>query len=324
MQKDTEFNTQLPTSRKGKKFCFLGALSIFLVCSLVLVCTNSVDPNLRATEAVNAQPEFQIASQQTKTITSFEIVKTYTRPGTQYYTEGLTFKNSTHLMETTGLYGESGIQYVQLSNMRVTKRTRLTSSYFGEGGDFFTSTVGNELIMLTYKERKMLIFNKDTLQYKRSVTIPTVIKEGWGLATRDITVNGKKAQRLYITDGSSNIYIMDPLTFKVIKTLKATTSSYTTIAKLNELEFVKGKLWCNVYLTNDILVINPDTGFIENIIKLPSLRDKARVKAAALGLPFQSDYVLNGIAYDDATGRVIVSGKKWPLMWEIKVKGVTY
>jgi len=324
MQKDTEFNTQLPIASRKKKFCVLGALSIFFVCAVIAVCSNTIDPNLHDAVEFNSNPEFLTSSQQTQLITDFEIVKTHVRTGTQYYTEGLSFKNSTHLIESTGLYGESGIQYVKLSTMKVTKRTKLGANYFGEGTDFFTSTVGDELIMLTYKERKMLIFNKNTLAYKRSVTIPTAIKEGWGLATRNVTVNGKKAQRLYITDGSANIYIMDPLTFKIVKTLKATTSSYTTINKLNELEFVQGKLWCNVYLTNDILVINPDTGFVEKILRMPKLRQLAQQKAYSMGLPFQSDYVLNGIAYDEATKKLVVTGKKWPLLWEIKVKGVTY
>jgi len=262
-------------------------------------------------------------AQTTKTTTDFTILKTYTRKGTQHYTQGLQFLDKDTLIESTGLYGESKIQHVKLSTMTVVKTKAIGSKYFGEGCQLHTVSGQNRIYQLTWKEKKVLVWKASDLTKVTEITMPTAIKEGWGITKGTYkTSTGKIAEAFYLSDGSSNLYIVDLTTFKVLKTVSVKKYTGSKVALLNELEWVNGKVWANIYNTNTIAIIDPATGYVDTIVDLTQLNTIVKKKATEMGLAIKSGYVLNGIAYDSTNKRLIVTGKKWPLMWEIKVNGV--
>jgi len=263
------------------------------------------------------------AASSTKTTKDFTIVNTFVRKGTQYYTQGLQFLDKDTLIESTGLYGESRIQQVKLSTMAVLKTKALSSSTFGEGCQLHTVNGQQNIFQLTWKEKKVYVWKASDLSTVKTITMPSTIKEGWGITKGTYkTSAGKTAEAFYLSDGSSNLYIVDLTTFKVLKTISVKKYTGSKVALLNELEWVEGKIWANIYNTNTIAVIDPATGYVDTIVDLTQLNTIVKKKATEMGLAIKSGYVLNGIAYDSTNKRLIVTGKKWPLMWEIKVNGV--
>lgn len=158
--------------------------------------------------------------------------------------------------------------------------------------------VGDRLIQLTWRTKKGFVYDRATFAPLGEFTYQT---EGWGL-----TYDGTS---LIKSDGSSNLYFMDPNTFEVTRTLPVTLQG-RPIEDLNELEWINGEVWSNVWHTDMILRIDPNSGQVVGVLDLTGL------------LPNRSDDndVLNGIAYDAETGRTFVSGKRWPLLFEIRVQ----
>jgi len=256
---------------------------------------------------------------ETITVNNFEIVETHIRPGTkQYYTQGLILKDQDTFIESTGLYGESVIHYVDRKTMEVGLETKLDKKYFGEGCELINLNGESLIYQLTWKERKVFVWKAETLELKQELELPKDIKEGWGITShQEQGPDGIARLYFYISDGSSKIFVLDAETFTIVKSFTVKRSNGVVMRRLNELEFIKGKLWANIYVTNDIVIIDPETGIIEKILNFNELQTKAIQKVNELKLGWRNDYVLNGVAYDSQNDRVIITGKMWPIFWEI-------
>ncbi|RYY32076.1 MAG: glutaminyl-peptide cyclotransferase [Sphingobacteriaceae bacterium] len=234
---------------------------------------------------------------------AYEIVNTYPHE-IKAYTQGLEFYRDT-LIESTGSgSGNSGtraisdIRKVNYKTGEVYKRTLLDANDFGEG----LTVLNNKIYQLTYKRGKAYVYNADTMQ--KEAELPYFRQmEGWGL-TNDGT-------NLYMTEGSEKIYIVDPKTLKEVDYLNVYTSG-TKIKAVNELEWVDGKIYGNIYQFDAIAVIDPKSGAVEGVVNL--------VKLKSLVTQHTDIDVLNGIAYNPKTKTFFVTGKNWDKMFEIRIK----
>jgi len=272
-------------------------------------------------ETSSPEPEKPVPTTVTK---NFEIIKTHIRPGTiQYYTQGLILKDQDTLIESAGLYGSSSIHYLNRADMTVGLEAPLDREYFGEGCELVNINGESLIYQLTWQERKVFVWKAETLEQKEVLDLPKEIKSGWGITSRqEKGPDGISRLYFYVSDGTQNIYVVDPESFSVVKTLTIKKSDESIVKNLNELEFIKGKLWANIYYKNEIVIINPVTGYVEKILDVTELQKLAESKVQELKLRWQNDYVLNGIAYDSQNDRVIITGKMWPIIWEIKVPDV--
>jgi len=253
------------------------------------------------------------------TSNSYTVLKTYDRPTPHYYTQGLTFAGPNVLLESAGLYGESAIHLLNLDDLSVRNQHKLDSKYFGEGTDYVLNEQGErEIYQLTWLERDVMVYNADTLERKTMLQLPSPIREGWGLARRYDDENGHKVQNLYITDGSANVYVCEPKTLAVKRTINVKDGNGKPVNMLNELEFVKGKLWANIYTTNNIAVIDVNSGNVDKFMDFTSLVETAKGKFVADR--WNRGYCLNGIAYNPESDRLILTGKKWSQLYEIQVQ----
>ena len=208
------------------------------------------------------------------------------------YTQGLFFHGGV-LYETTGQFGESAIRTVNLQDGKSITEKKLSSKYFGEG----SVILDGNLYILTWTNKVAFIYDAKTLSYKRTVGYP---RQGWGLTT-----DGKQ---LIASDGSSFLYFMDA-NFK-LERRQAVTLNGRPLRNLNELEWIDGKIWANVYLTDTIVIINPKNGKVEATVDCTGLLP-AKLRTA------DTD-VLNGIAVD-AEGHIYLTGKNWPRMYQIEL-----
>jgi glutaminyl-peptide cyclotransferase len=200
------------------------------------------------------------------------------------------------LYESTGLYGHSTLRRVDLSTGKVLKSISLPRDLFGEG----LAIVGKHLIQLTWTSKIGLVYDLESLKLLRRFTYKT---EGWGLA-----YDGKM---LIMSDGSSSLTYLDPVTFAPVRKLAVTMDGHP-VDNLNELEFIDGTIWSNVWQTNMVLCIDPGTGHVKSYLNLKGiLPDSMRTG---------KEDVLNGIAYDAQKKRIFISGKLWPYLFEIRVK----
>ncbi len=220
-----------------------------------------------------------------------KVVKEYPHEETAY-TQGLFFHEGV-LYETTGQFGESAIRTVDLRTGKSLQQKKLSGKYFGEG----SVILDGDLYILTWTNKVAFLYDPETLTYKRTVGYP---RQGWGLTT-----DGKQ---LIASDGSANLFFMDA-GFKLEKKLPVTLNG-RPLRNLNELEWIDGKIWANVYLTDTIVIINPKDGKVEATVDCSGLLP-AKLRAV------DTD-VLNGIAVD-AEGRIYITGKNWPRLYEIEL-----
>lgn len=210
------------------------------------------------------------------------------------YTQGLFWYDGS-LWESVGEYGHSKMMRVELESGRAMKSVSLPKREFGEGAVLLDSTI----YQITWREGVAHVYDVPSLKERTTLRYSG---EGWGIAT-----DGKW---LYMSDGTDKIYKLDPATFKRVATI-AVTFNGQALGMINEMEWIDGKLWANVYLTESIVVIDPATGQIEGVLDLTGLLSEAEMEPTT--------DVLNGIAYDEATGRIFITGKKWPKLFEIEV-----
>ena len=228
---------------------------------------------------------------------SFKVVKAFPHDSTAF-TQGLLFADGV-LYESTGLKGYSTLRKVKPESGEVIQQIPIENQYFAEG----LALVGNELLQLTWQSQKGFAYDKTTFKRLREFSYPT---EGWGIA-----YDGKS---LVMSDGSAKIFYLDPKTQKGLGSVTVTDGG-RPVERLNELEFVKGELWANVWQTDRIARINPETGKVTGWIDLTGLlRPEARGP--------EGD-VLNGIAWDKAGDRLFVTGKKWPYLFQIELVPVS-
>jgi len=230
----------------------------------------------------------------------YTVVKTYPHDTTSY-TEGLFLLNN-KLYESTGNYGQSTLRINDLATGKADKLLKLDKQYFGEG----ISILNNKLYQLTYKEQKVFVY--DPLTFKKIKEFEWTNGEGWGMTHNDT--------ELVISTGSSNLYFVDPETFN-IKRITGVTDEYGPVTRINELEYVNGVVYANIWETNTIIKIDPVSGKVLGRLDLTGLLDKA-------GVSYPEDWdqgndVLNGIAYDAAKNSFYITGKNWPLIFEMKL-----
>lgn len=228
-------------------------------------------------------------------IYGYQVVKTFPHDP-DAFVQGLVFHDG-YFLEGTGLEGRSSLRKVEISTGKVLKKIDIDSKYFGEGITLFK----DKIYQITWQTNEAFEYDLETFKRVKSFSYTT---EGWG-----ITHDGTK---LIMSDGTSTIYFRDPETFKEIG--KVVVKDDTgEISLLNELEYIKGEIYANIWGTNTIARIDPKTGKVIGWIDLTGLLKPEDMKAG-----HQVD-VLNGIAYDEKADRLFVTGKLWPKIYEIKL-----
>jgi glutamine cyclotransferase len=263
------------------RLLFGGVLSAAVVA--VVACGNS---NGNTPEEGEGQPMEPNAP-----VVAVQQVRSYPHDSTAF-TQGLVWRDG-KLYESTGRYGESSLRIVEVETGRVVQRVDLAQTYFAEG----LAAIGDTLYQLTWKESVAFLYDADTLRPLGQISYTG---EAWGLAS--------DGRRLIVSDGSSYLTFVDPVTFSVDTTLRVTDGG-TPVDQLNELEWVRGEVWANVWHTNHIVRIDPRTGRVKGRLDLTALIPQVRDPEA----------VLNGTAYDPQGNRLLVTGKLWPRLYEISI-----
>lgn len=234
----------------------------------------------------------QLGSHRAPEVAGFKVVAAYPHDPAAF-TQGLAIEAG-KLYEGTGLYGASTVRRVNLTSGRAEKQRALGERYFGEG----IAILGGRLYQITWMNGAAVVYNLDTFEVERTMQYDG---EGWGL-----THDGKE---LIMSDGSATIRFRDPQTFAVTREIEVRDNGMP-LAMLNELEYIDGEIWANIWYDDRIARISPADGKVLGFIDLSTLYPKS-----ARG----SEAVLNGIAYDAAAKRLFVTGKNWPQLYEIEV-----
>jgi len=207
------------------------------------------------------------------------------------YTQGLIIQNNM-VWESCGGFGESHLMQWDLKTQKVLKKISFDDKYFAEG----LTELNGKLYMLTWRSELAFKIDKETFKTLKTYKYKG---EGWGL-TND-------GAELIMSNGSDKIQFINPKDFSVTRSLKVTINN-EPVNRINELEWIDGKIYANIFQSDYIVAINPQTGIISNKYYLPDLLKNS----------FRKPGVLNGIAHDKATGKTWVTGKNWPKMFELK------
>ncbi|WP_296383527.1 glutaminyl-peptide cyclotransferase [Winogradskyella sp.] len=227
---------------------------------------------------------------------TYEVVNTYPHDITSY-TQGLEFHNG-ELYESTGQRGESKLRKVNFETGEVLKNVNLDNQYFGEG-----LTVLNEKIyQLTWQAKRGFVYDANTLEKLSSFNYGTS-KEGWGICNDGST--------LYKSDGTEKIWLLNPENLTEESHLEVYTEK-GKIPSLNELEWIDGKIFANIYQRNGVVIVNPKTGGVEGVIDFKPLKK--------LVTQHKELDVLNGIAYHPERKTIFVTGKNWDKLFEVTIK----
>ncbi len=209
------------------------------------------------------------------------------------YTQGLFFYAGA-MYESTGLNGKSTFRKVDISTGKALSKLTFDRKYFLEG----SVEKDGDIYMLTWQNQLAFVYDAATLEYKASYSYP---REGWGLTT-----DGK---HLVASDGSARLYFMDD-NFRQVRTITVKMDG-RPVRYLNELEYIDGKIWANVYMSDLILIINPESGNVEGVVDCTGLLPRQ--------LQYEDTDVLNGIAYNPADGSIYLTGKNWCRLYEVKI-----
>ena len=221
-----------------------------------------------------------------------EVVAEYPHD-TGSYTQGLFFHEG-QMYETTGLHGKSTLRKVDLNTGEPITKLDFGQKYFVEG----SVVLNDNLYILTWESKVVFVYDADSLKYKSTWSYP---REGWG-----ITTDGKQ---LIASEGSSILYFMDEK-FSLKRRVYVKHED-RPVMWLNELEYIDGKIWANVYTSDEIVIINPKDGRVEGVIDCRGLLPKE--------LRDTTTDVLNGIAYNPDTKKIYLTGKNWPKLYEIRL-----
>ena len=248
------------------------------------VSPSVADEPARATNAATTQVP----------IYTYEVVNTYPHdPGA--FTQGLVFLDGA-LLESTGLNGESSLRKVDLKTGSVLKRVEVPAQYFAEG----LAVLGDKLFQLTWQNHKGFVYDLESFQLEKEFAYEG---EGWGLAT--------DGHSLILSDGTDQIRFLDPVTFEVKRSIRVLAGS-RPVDRLNELEYIKGEIFANVWGSDFVVRIDPASGRVTGVIDFKGL-------LAPEDHGVNTD-VLNGIAYDAAGDRLFITGKRWPKLFEVRLK----
>jgi glutamine cyclotransferase len=223
---------------------------------------------------------------------TYEVVKVYPHDQNAF-TQGLVIEKGV-LYESTGLYGNSTLRRVDLETGIVLQSYALPAEFFGEGITVF----GDRIIQLTWQSHKGFVYDKHSFDLLQEFSYPT---EGWG-----ITNDGNQ---LIMSDGTANLYFLDPETFQKVGQVEVHDGN-ASVTDLNELEYINGEVYANIWPTNKIAIINPQTGQVKAWIDLTGIYTQENN---------DPNSVLNGIAYDAESDRLFVTGKMWSQLFEIKL-----
>ncbi|MDO5581172.1 MAG: glutaminyl-peptide cyclotransferase [Planctomycetia bacterium] len=205
------------------------------------------------------------------------------------------------LYESVGRYRESRLLKTNLKSGEILQSVRVPDSFFAEGLVLFK----DRLYQLTWMEHRCLIYDRKTFKL---LDEQRYAMQGWGLASDGI--------RFYLSDGSASIYIIDPENFRVQKKIavhyRNNEGKSRPLPHLNELEYINGEIWANIYQSNYIVRIDPGTGKVLQFFNCADLVPES--------LKENTEFVLNGIAYDPANGRIFITGKYWPILYELKIE----
>jgi glutaminyl-peptide cyclotransferase len=228
-------------------------------------------------------------------IYGYQVVRTYPHD-TAAYTEGFFYLDG-YFYEATGNVGQSSIRKVDINTGKVLQKTDLPPPDYGEG----IVAWKNRLMELTWQSQHGFIYDLKTFKKLGQFDYPG---EGWALTADD--------HHIYMSDGTATLRVLDPTTLKQVGKIDVTAAG-NPVRNLNELEWVKGEIYANVWLTHSIIRIDPATGKVVGVINLAGLGPKPEETTDP------ANDVLNGIAYDAAHDRLFVTGKRWPLIYEIKL-----
>jgi glutaminyl-peptide cyclotransferase len=221
------------------------------------------------------------------------VVKAYPHDPSAY-TQGLIYRDG-FLFESTGLKGQSTLRKVKLETGEVVQQHRVASAYFAEG----LAEWGGQLVQLTWQSNVAFVYDLASFAPRRTFTYAG---EGWGL-TRD-------REGFILSDGTDQLRFLDPDTFREVRRVKVTDGG-VAVRDLNELEYVRGEVFANVWHTDRIARVSPESGRVVGWIDLRGLMSTA--------YRLDPEAVLNGIAHDAANNRLFVTGKLWPRLFEIEV-----
>lgn len=224
----------------------------------------------------------------------YEVINVFPH-SSQSFTQGLVYDDGL-LYEGTGLYGRSMLCRVELETGRILDEKHLDSSLFGEGIALWK----DRIIQLTWQSGLGLVYGKENLSEIGSFRYLT---EGWGITSND--------SRLIMSDGTDVLHILDPESYAEVGRISITYDG-KSLQGLNELEFVNGQIYANIWPTNWIAIISPESGVVTGKIDLQGILPQEDLQAGRVD-------VLNGIAYDRKNDRLFVTGKLWPKLFEIRV-----
>ncbi|MFN8255007.1 MAG: glutaminyl-peptide cyclotransferase [Bacteroidales bacterium] len=225
---------------------------------------------------------------------SYQVIRTFPHDRAAY-TQGLAYENG-YIYESNGLRGESTLRQLQIGTGQPIQSFTLAPEIFAEGLTIWQ----DNLIQISWQNRTGFVYDKKSFRLLKTFTYNT---EGWGL-THD-------NKSLIMSDGSNKLYFIDPLSYSVVAEIEVYDNK-GPVEKLNELEYIEGEIYANIYQTDLIARIEPETGRVLAYIDLSKLLNSADYEAGT--------DVLNGIAYDAGSKRMFVTGKKWPKLFEIKLK----
>lgn len=223
----------------------------------------------------------------------YKIVNTYPHDPNAF-TQGLVYENGV-LYEGTGLNGHSSIRKVEIATGKVLQIYNMPDKYFGEGIAIWK----DKIVQLTYQSKTGFVYDKETFKPLREFSYRT---EGWGLTHDD--------KYLIMSDGTPTLSFLDPNTFELVTRVPIYFRG-SLVYNINELEYIEGEVFANIWETNDIAIIDPNSGTVKSIIELDGLLNNQDIR--------QKVDVLNGIAYDTKNKRIFVTGKLWPKLFEIKL-----
>jgi len=224
----------------------------------------------------------------------YQIINVYPHSSLAF-TQGLVYDEGV-LYEGTGLYGRSSLRRVDLETGRVLQQTNLESTLFGEGIALWK----DRIIQLTWQSGLGLVYGKENLTGIGNFSYPT---EGWGITSDN--------RSLIMSDGTDILHILDPESFAEMGQIKVTANG-TPLKGLNELEYIKGQIYANIWPTSWIAIISPESGEVKGKINLQGILQEDDIQGSKVD-------VLNGIAYDAREDRLFVTGKLWPKLFEIKL-----
>ena len=225
---------------------------------------------------------------------TYQIVHVYPHDPNAF-TQGMIYLDG-HLYESTGRYGNSSLRMVDLTTGRVLQHVDLPQEYFAEG----LTDWGSNLVQLTWKHEIGFVYDRFSFSLKSTFHYKG---EGWGL-THD-------SRQLIMSDGSEYLRFLDPDSFHETRRIRVTDEHGKPVLQLNELEYIHGEIYANIWETDKIARISPRTGKVVGWIDLTGIIDKRELS--------DPDAVLNGIAYDPVENRLFVTGKLWPKLFEIRV-----